>query len=103
MIPVTPRLASSNVDIYIEHLNAIDSKIQESNRPESYKDGYAAATKLATHRIAEMWQASVRSALAINEMLAEEGKLYKVLDEDLDDAFETAQKLANTRKSQATD
>lgn len=99
MNPVTPRLAGSNVDIYIEHLNAIDSKIQESNRPDSYKDGYRAATKLATHRIAEMWQASVRSALAINELLAEEGKL----DEDLDDAFETAQKLANCRKSKNTD
>ncbi|MDK4252616.1 hypothetical protein NLL32_00680 [Corynebacterium propinquum] len=95
MIPVTPRLAGSNVDIYIEHLNAIDSKIQESNRPDSYKDGYTAATKLATHRIAEMWQASVRSALAINEMLAKEGKL----DEDLDDAFTTAQAIANTRKN----
>lgn len=95
MIPVTPRLAGSNVDIYIEHLNAIDSKIQESNRPASYKDGYRAATKLATHRIAELWESAVRSALAINEMLAEEGKL----DEDLDEAFETAQKLANMRKS----
>lgn len=99
MIPVTPRLAGSNIDLYIEHSNAIDSKIQESNRSESYKDGYRAATKLATHRIAEMWQASVRSALAINELLAEEGKL----DEDLDDAFETAQKLANCRKSKTTD
>lgn len=95
MNPVTPRLAGSNVDIYIEHLNAIDSKIQESNRPESYKNGYAAATKLATHRIAELWESAVRSALAINEMLAQQGQL----DEDLDDAFETAQKLANMRKS----
>lgn len=95
MNPVTPRLAGSNVDIYIEHLNAIDSKIQESNRPESYKDGYAAATKLATHRIAELWESAVRSALAINEMIAQQGQL----DEDLDDAFETAQKLANMRKS----
>lgn len=57
MIPVTPRLAGSNIDLYIEHLNAI------------------------------------------NEMLAEEGKL----DEDLDDAFETAQAIANTRKSKTTD
>ena len=95
MNPVTPRLAGSNVDIYIEHSNAIDSKIQESNRPESYKNGYAAATKLATHRIAELWESAVRSALAINEMLAQQGQL----DEDLDDAFETAQKLANMRKS----
>lgn len=99
MNPVTPRLAGSNIDLYIEHLNAIDSKIQESNRPESYKDGYRAATKLATHRIAELWQACVRSALAINEMLAQQGKL----DEDLDDAFETAQAIANTRKSKTTD
>lgn len=98
MIPVTPRLAGSNVDIYIEHLNAIDSKIQESNRPESYKDGYRAATKLATHRIAELWESAVRSALAINEMLAQQGQL----DEDLDDAFETAQKLANSRRSKTT-
>ncbi|MCG7231005.1 hypothetical protein QPX54_06560 [Corynebacterium propinquum] len=95
MIPVTPRLAGSNVDIYIEHLNAIDSKIQESNRPESYKDGYAAATKLATNRIAELWESAVRSALAINEMIAQQGQL----DEDLDDAFETAQAIANNRKS----
>lgn len=95
MNPVTPRLAGSNIDLYIEHLNAIDSKIQESNRPESYKDGYAAATKLATNRIAELWESAVRSALAINEMIAQQGQL----DEDLDDAFETAQKLANMRKS----
>lgn len=95
MNPVTPRLAGSNIDLYIEHLNAIDSKIQESNRPESYKDGYRAATKLATHRIAELWESAVRSALAINEMIAQQGQL----DEDLDDAFETAQKLANMRKS----
>ncbi|WP_049167479.1 hypothetical protein [Corynebacterium propinquum] len=95
MNPVTPRLAGSNVDIYIEHLNAIDSKIQESNRPESYKDGYAAATKLATNRIAELWESAVRSALAINEMLAQQGQL----DEDLDDAFEAAQAIANNRKS----
>ncbi|MDK4238593.1 hypothetical protein QPX08_03535 [Corynebacterium propinquum] len=95
MNPVTPRLAGSNVDTYIEHLNAIDSKIQESNRPESYKDGYAAATKLATNRIAELWESAVRSALAINEMLAQQGQL----DEDLDDAFEAAQAIANNRKS----
>lgn len=95
MNPVTPRLAGSNVDIYIEHLNAIDSKIQESNRPESYKDGYRAATKLATHRIAELLESAVRSALAINEMLAQQGQL----DEDLDDAFEAAQAIANNRKS----
>lgn len=95
MNPVTPRLAGSNIDLYIEHLNAIDSKIQESNRPESYKDGYAAATKLATHRIAELWESAVRSALAINEMLAQQGQL----DEDLDDAFEAAQAIANNRKS----
>lgn len=95
MNPVTPRLAGSNIDLYIEHLNAIDSKIQESNRPESYKDGYRAATKLATHRIAELWESAVRSALAINEMLAQQGQL----DEDLDDAFEAAQAIANNRKS----
>lgn len=95
MNPVTPRLAGSNIDLYIEHLNAIDSKIQESNRPESYKDGYAAATKLATNRIAELWESAVRSALAINEMIAQQGQL----DEDLDDAFETAQAIANNRKS----
>ncbi|OBA53024.1 hypothetical protein [Corynebacterium sp. EPI-003-04-2554_SCH2473622] len=95
MNPVTPRLAGSNIDLYIEHLNAINSKIQESNRPESYKDGYAAATKLATNRIAELWESAVRSALAINEMLAQQGQL----DEDLDDAFETAQAIANNRKS----
>ena len=99
MNPVTPRLAGSNIDLYIEHLTAIDSKIQESNRTESYKDGYAAATKLATHRIAELWESAVRSALAINEMIAQQGQL----DEDLDDAFATAQKLANTRKSKTTD
>lgn len=99
MIPVTPRLAGSNIDLYIDHLTAIDSKIQESNRPESYKEGYRAATKLAAHRIAELWESAVRSALAINEMLAEEGKL----DEDLDDAFATAQALANSRRSKTTD
>ena len=99
MIPVTPRLAGSSIDLYIDHLNAIDSKIQESNRPESYKEGYRAATKLASHRIAELWESAVRSALAINEMLAEEGKL----DEDLDDAFATAQAIANNRKSKTTD
>lgn len=100
MNPVTPRLAGSNIDLYIEHLNAINEDIQKSkSAPTGYKDGYRVATKLATHRIAELWESAVRSALAINEMLAEEGKLYKVLDEDLDDAFETAQKLANMRKS----
>lgn len=99
MNPVTPRLAGSNIDLYIEHLNAIDSKIQESNRPESYKDGYRAASKLATHRIAELWESAVRSALAINEMIAQQGQL----DEDLDDAFETAQRLANSRRSKNTD
>lgn len=95
MNPVTPRLAGSNIDLYIEHLNAIASKIEESNRPASYKDGYRAATKLATHRIAELWESAVRSALAINEMLAQQGQL----DEDLDDAFEAAQAIANNRKS----
>lgn len=99
MNPVTPRLAGSNIDLYIEHLNAIDSKIQESNRPEIYKDGYRAATKLATHRIAELWESAVRSALAINEMLAQQGQL----EEDLDDAFETAQAIANSRRSKTTD
>lgn len=96
MNPVTPRLAGSNIDLYIEHLNENNSKIQESNHlTDGYKDGYYMATKLATHRIAELWQACVRSALAINEMLAQQGQL----DEDLDDAFETAQAIANTRKS----
>ncbi|MDK4288704.1 hypothetical protein QPX14_08180 [Corynebacterium pseudodiphtheriticum] len=96
MNPVTPRLAGSNIDLYIEHLNAINSKIQESNHlTDGYKDGYYVATKLATHRIAELWESAVRSALAINEMIAQQGQL----DEDLDDAFETAQAIANTRKS----
>ena len=99
MNPVTPRLAGSNIDLYIEHLTAIDSKIQESNRPERYKEGYRAATKLAAHRIAELWESAVRSALAINEMIAQQGQL----DEDLDDAFETAQAIANSRKSKTTD
>lgn len=96
MNPVTPRLAGSNIDLYIEHLKAIDSKIQESNNlPQGYKDGYRVATKLATNRIAELWESAVRSALAINEMLAQQGQL----DEDLDDAFEAAQAIANNRKS----
>lgn len=96
MNPVTPRLAGSNIDLYIEHLNAINEDIQKSkSAPAAYKDGYRVATKLATHRIAELWESAVRSALAINEMLAEEGKL----DEDLDDAFATAQQIANTRNS----
>ena len=100
MNPVTPRLAGSNIDLYIEHLNAINEDIQKSkSAPAAYKDGYRVATKLATHRIAELWESAVRSALEINEMIAQQGQL----DEDLDDAFETAQKLANSRKSKTTD
>lgn len=99
MNAITPRLASSNVDAYVECLRDRATKVEDSTRTVEYKNGYRYATNVAIFRIVEMWEMAVKSALAINEMLAEEGKL----DEDLDDAFATAQAIANSRKSKTTD
>lgn len=94
MSTITPRLASSNIDAYVECLRDRATKVEDSTRTAEYKNGYRYATNVAIFRIVEMWEMAVKSALAINEMLAEEEKL----DEDLDDAFATAQALANSRK-----
>lgn len=91
MTAITPRLASSNVDAYIECLRDRATKVEDSTRTVEYKNGYRDATNVAIFRIVEMWEMAVKSALAINEMLAESS--------EIDEAFTTAQAIANTRKS----
>lgn len=88
---ITPRLASSNIDTYVECLRDRATNVEDSTRDVEYKTGYRDATNVAIFRIVEMWEMAVKSALAINEMLAESS--------EIDDAFATAQALANTRKS----
>lgn len=95
MNAITPRLASSNIDAYVECLRDRATKVEDSTRTAEYKNGYRYATNVAIFRIVEMWEMAVKSALAINEMLAESN--------EIDDAFETAQKLANSRRSKNTD
>lgn len=95
MNAITPRLASSNIDTYVESLRASASRVEDSHRQAEYKSGYRDATNCAIYRIVEMWEMAVKSALAINEMIAESN--------EIDDAFTTAQAIANSRRSKTTD